>query len=621
MIPRYQYAFDDALAEKTVLGFAHEHHFQFGKDLVFSYGPLGFLITRYFLPGGQGLKLAALILLCFTVALGIRLVGQRLVWGLKYGLWGIFLFVICNLELRADLVVYIGLFSWAMLSLVLETWKLYCALLVLAVLCAFAVLVKVNFLVVGGVTCGAVALDLVCRKQWKQSVFLPIALVTSFVIGWLLCDQRLQNLRSFFENFYWVVKGYDQTIGLEGLSTLKTRGFIALFLALLFILLRSLRLAGSRSRIVLVAAWCSLLTWLIWKHSFVRADFFHMGFFFGFAALLPFLLRALPALDNPIKVWERLAGIVCCLFPVYTLQAFCFPELPVSVTMPFRLARQNVEDLAQPRSYLDSRLKEFNAAKHEASLREIRRKVAEATIDVFGQNQTFAIFNDLNYHPRPVFQSYEAYNRQLMEINERFYYTRAAPEYVLFDLSPIDHKFPPLEDALVFRDLIFNYSWIDHEKNFLLLSQQSEAQPVLTLLQAGEIPVDGKIPLEDFGTTNLWLEISVQPTPRGRVRQFLYKLPKPRIRVWLEGKAKPLPFPAPAPMLAAGFLASPLLLHNEDVERYYRTGQAMRPAAYGVEFLPEDIGYWETRMNFRLYKIAGSGQDFIPGRPVEKLAR
>src|SRR6266478_5765983 len=45
-IPRQPYLLDDSLSEKAVLNYAHAHHRQFGTDIIFTYGPLGFLVSR-----------------------------------------------------------------------------------------------------------------------------------------------------------------------------------------------------------------------------------------------------------------------------------------------------------------------------------------------------------------------------------------------------------------------------------------------------------------------------------------------------------------------------------------------------------------------------------------------
>src|SRR5262249_49751828 len=57
-IPRYPYLLDDALSEKAVLSYAHQHGLQFGKDIIFTYGPLGFLVSRYFFSHAAGARMA-----------------------------------------------------------------------------------------------------------------------------------------------------------------------------------------------------------------------------------------------------------------------------------------------------------------------------------------------------------------------------------------------------------------------------------------------------------------------------------------------------------------------------------------------------------------------------------
>ena len=61
-----------------VLSYAHQQGLQFGPDLVFTYGPLGFLIFFYFSPWAAGLRMAADVALCLVTATGLCLVAWRL---------------------------------------------------------------------------------------------------------------------------------------------------------------------------------------------------------------------------------------------------------------------------------------------------------------------------------------------------------------------------------------------------------------------------------------------------------------------------------------------------------------------------------------------------------------
>jgi hypothetical protein len=56
-------------------------------------------------------------------------------------------------------------------------------------------------------------------------------------------------------------------------------------------------------------------------------------------------------------------------------------------------------------------------------------------------------------------------------------------------------------------------------------------------------------------------------------------------------------------MLAAGFMASPLLSSNEDVLACYTGKSPPRPAAYSVELLPGDRRFWRDSVSFRVYEI------------------
>ena len=223
-------------------------------------------------------------------------------------------------------------------------------------------------------------------------------------------------------------------------------------------------------------------------------------------------------------------------------------------------------------------------------------------MDVFGQCQAYALHNDLNYRPRPVFQSYVACSRFLMQLNEQFYRSRAAPEYVLFRLFALDRKFPPLEDAPLLRTLLANYQPLTTEGPFILLKRATAEPPVTSLVREGTVRASEAIDLRGFGGTDLWLEVSLEPTLLGRLRQILYRPPTVRLAAWHEPGGKLMVRNrAPAQMLAAGFLASPLLLNNEDVLNLYADRAIKRPGACSVELLPGEQCYWQDTIRYRIY--------------------
>jgi hypothetical protein len=281
-----------------------------------------------------------------------------------------------------------------------------------------------------------------------------------------------------------------------------------------------------------------------------------------------------------------------------------FPTGLASLVSPVRLFGYHVRCLLEPSGYRERMTAVMETLRGQAQLPRLRQLVGAASVDVFGQNQSCAMFNGLNYRPRPVPQSYNAATARLMGLNEAFYLSTNAPEYVLFALYATDRKFPVLEDAWLLRDLLINYEAVEAEEPFLLLRARSSEPARLTLLSEGTVRRGDPIGLREFGDTDLWMEIRVEPTWRGRIRELWYQPAKVRLGVWREpGKARIARSPAPRPMLAAGFLASPLLLNQSDVLNLYARKAITRPGAYSVEVAPGDDRFWQRTARYRIYRI------------------
>lgn len=611
-VPRYPYLIDDALSEKAVLSYAHEHNLQFGKDLVFTYGPLGFLVSRYFFSHAAGVRMATDFLTCFATALGVSLIAWRLRATWKWLLPGLFVFLVANIDPRADLVLYVALVSWGFLCFLESGPLLLLGASVFVVLGVFSVLVKANFLVLVGLSSALLICDLLLRGQCRAALLLAISLPLTFLAEWLAAGQSLWSLKSFFVNSVPIILGYDQTVGIEGLPVLQQRGWMTLPLIFAAVTIRTLTTFSTsekrtRFRRSVLFAWMATLIFIIWKHGFVRAGLFHGGFYFGLIPILALALEILPCERIWARNWSRVFGLVCCFICVITLESLFFVNLKASLLQPFRAIPQNWRSLLKPGEYRREMIELQKTQLAGIHLPRIREIVGRSAVDVFGQDQSYAVFNDLNYRPRPIFQSYMAYNTSLMRMNEQFYFSDSAPEYVLFRLTPVDRRYAPLEDAAVLRDLLLNYEPIEGENQFVLLKAKNNAEqsvPRLSLLREGTVHPSQPIFLNEFGDGDLWMQITVKPTFLGRVRQFFYKPPIVRLAMWHKSSKEGASwFRAPVPMLAAGFVVSPMLANTEEALNLY-TGSAMtRPQACSVEMGAGNQRFWQETIGYRIYKI------------------
>jgi hypothetical protein len=576
---------------------------------VFTYGPLGYLTFFYFSPRAAGTRLVADVVLCFTVAAGLCLVAwrERPAWGCA--LVGVFVFMAANLETRTDLVVDSGLLCWGLLCMVESGRRLTFSVLVFAALAAFGALAKTSVLFMVAPSVVLLAGGLVARGQPRLGVGMVAIFGAGIVLGWMAAGQNLSHLGTYLTNALAVVQGYNQALAWEALPQASASGFVLIALVLGMVIIRGLTAFEQGEQHIawrrgLVVAWVGCLLLPIWKHGFVRGDAYHLVYFFGFAPVLALALEVLPCENRAARLWARGLGAACCLVAIFTVQSLFFGPGWKSLAQPVRAFSYHARCLLYAGEYQRRMNDYIETNRRRTRLPEFRKVIGRASVDVFGQQQLYALLNDLNYRPRPVFQSYVACTARLMSLNEQFYLSPEAPEYVIFALGPTDRRFPPLEDAMVLRDLLLNFEPAGAESNCLLLKRKSLGSPRLKLLREGTVRPGEQINLKDFSGADLWLEISLEPTLPGRLRQFFYRPPTVRLAAWGESAKRPLlQRRAPAPMLAAGFVASPLLQRNEDMLARYSGNPASRPSGYSVELLPGEEHFWQSAARFRVFEI------------------
>ena len=595
----------------AVLNWAHQRGLQFGKDVVFTYGPLGFLVTPYYFGQSPSILVAVNTLLCFQVAVGLCWVAWRLgpVW--RYLLLGIFVFESANVESRVDLAFEVGFLCWGLLCIIESgRWRKLCAASWIALI-VFAALSKVTYAYLGGFSVCAVGVYLVMSRDKWLAMAMLLGFAGVFSVAWLACGQVLSNLGPFLLNGFLISQGYDQAAGLEGLPMLRAGGGLLGAVALATILLRTPIARGSserdaRWRQTCVMGWLLGLLFVVWKHSIVRVDRYHIIELAVFSPVVTLALETLPGTVSRFRWGARWLAIASCLISLVVLEDAFLPGALASCREPFRQFAFHLRCVTSPNDWKRQLEPTLEQLRHEAQLPELRKLIGTATVDVFGSLQAYGVLNDLNYRPRPVFQSYAAYSARLARLNEEFYLSDQAPDYVLFEVSAPEHRFPTLNDAPALRALLINYEPVGSEEPFLLLKRQTKSPARLTRLHEGTIAPGEQIGLSQYGAENLWMELEISPSWIGR---FVGRLTRPatiRLAAWRQTPAGTKLIArgrAAAPLLRIGFVASPCLLKLQDVRDFYAGEPFTRPDAYSVELSPESKRCWKREVRFRVYKI------------------
>ncbi len=625
MLPRVPLddTFDASWA--AVLSYAHERRLQFGSDIVFTYGPLGFAANPYFTGAAAGLRMVIATLFSFWVAAGVCLCAWRLGRIARTLLLCVFVFAAANVFRQAELCCQAGLLCWGLLCLLPAERPRVLALAGCTLLCIFGVLAKFTFLLAGVFTMAAIMVSLFFRRKALWALGAGVTFVIGVVLAWLLLGQALASFIPYLTFGFCLAGDYGQTMFLEPLPGSWRRAVAVAAVGTVYTLwsvrrawscrekinqqdveqsreevVPEARALSSRPELLVLLVWLLGMLFLAWKYGAVIPDREHLQVLFAFSALLVFVLEALPGESG--RLWARLLALACLFLSLTTLQ-WLLPLGPAKcMAHPFRMVVANFRSLVRP----NGSIKVLTAAGAEERARQalpaLKLALGQSRVDVFGSRTSFALVNGFNYAPRPVFQSYAAYNLALMRLNEDFYSSPEAPSFVLFELAPLLRRLPALEDAFVLRQLLINYRPVETEGRFLLLRSNACERPRLVLLREGTARLGELISLSGLGQTNLWMEIEVSPNWRGWVKDLLWQGTRLRLGVW-QGSRRVRTFRAPAPMLSAGFLANPLLVRNADVRALY--GGESRPPVdgYSVEVNPGTENLWQPKVRYRLHAI------------------
>lgn len=251
---------------------------QFGTQVIFTYGPLGFLAQ----PWMWYSSLSALAFV-FEGLLHV-LLCVSLVWALRRTLH----------PLLALLAAFLVLVSCPAIDVAVALAAVWC----LAALSPAAPAFTPRVVVLGGALLGAAeiliyvrsgvlvlamaALTLLPGKRWRRELPAFVALAIGFlVLLWLAAGQSLGNLPGFVSTSAQIVSGYSQAMGLQGFSSAYRVAAIVVGVALVAV--GAWTSASGRPR--LAAAGLALVTvFILFKEAAVRAEVGHTEVFFATVA-------------------------------------------------------------------------------------------------------------------------------------------------------------------------------------------------------------------------------------------------------------------------------------------------------------------------------------------------
>lgn len=399
----------------------------FGSEVVWTYGPLSFLM----IPGTYYSGLAALGF-CYQ--------------GLLFIAYCVSVFWALRRSAGAPLALVVTFFAVialpnATLPLVIVT--VWC----LVALSGDAPPYARRLVSLGGGAFGA--LECLIRLSWGPTILivcavtllalpgrrreLPIFLVSAavaFAALWFAAGQALGNLPDFARAAVQVVSGYSDAMGLKSFAG-KYLPISAVTLAGL-VAAGAITCSGPRERRIAAGVVVAVVSFVVFKEGAVRYDVFHIVVFFATATML--------LLAMPWRGGMRIVGAAAIL----VVGAVAIHITPSAAQMNFNPVTHVKSFVSQVRT-LASPGRRKAIIDRGRFFTEIQYQVDPATLALLKGHRVHvdpwsaavAWAYDLNWKPLPVFQDYQAYTPSLDHQNARALESTSGPDRILRENVPV----------------------------------------------------------------------------------------------------------------------------------------------------------------------------------------
>jgi hypothetical protein len=396
----------------------------FGPDLVFTYGPLGFLREPM-------LVYASTARLAFVYGLLVHFtLCATLIWGLRRALGSLLVASLVAVPLAAAMwqepTLVIGFAAAVALAAGLARSRPAALIaLGLGVLSGIELLSKLST----GVTLaglGVVAVLAAPSPRPRPAAAFAAGLLGALAVGWLATGQSLGAIGDYLDGSFQIVSGYSAAMYFEDPAAAWELSAAFLLIAIGYaVAWRAGDLLTTRSRLGLLALW-TVLAFTTFKAGFVRHDPVHSNILF--ASLLGGFVAFGWVPHRRASAW--LVGALASTMLLASLGV-----TPASYVAPVARASDLVD---QARLLADGRkTREAIDAARAARLPLDRidpKLVAAAragTVHVDPVEAGLVWVQHLRWRPLPVFQSYSAYTSRLDERNAAAVRSPSGPDRIL----------------------------------------------------------------------------------------------------------------------------------------------------------------------------------------------
>lgn len=573
------------------LHMAHEQGLTFGKDFIFTYGPLGFLSTRYPFESAWLPLLLSDCLLWTTIAYTLAITCSKSnsttqLVGVIFAVFlmgGVFYFM--------DLVIAQLALFFFLLFRFQETRN--SPLLAVAALFSYLMFyIKVNMGLAAIVAMSAfLAAQMLLTKHWRY-FSAALAMYYACLFGTTLLVNV--DVPAYFIASLHIANGYNEAMYISpGDYSRYLNAAVIVVLAFLVVCCFHLKTLLKNPLWLLQTVFLSGFLFLLFKQSFVRADG-HTLIFSHYVSLLIGLLSLF--VGGSFQSWLRRVFILALIlsFPVaadrvtisyISSKVDAFSRYLHGVSESDNVIRQRIP--RTPANYLPQ---------------ELVTTIGAASVDIIPTEISYLYYHNLTYNPRPIMQSYSAYTSYLDRLNRDKYSSTSRPDFIIFSIGCVDGRYCFFDEAQTKLAMLENYSLVKRYNDKLLLKSLSNPRKVIRKQKSsGTITLGQRLPIAD---SDPLLYITIQPefTLLGRLRAFLYQPAELRITFYLENGASH-EYRAVKPILEGGVLINRYVSTNKAAALFFKNKHGKLPRVTSIKLHSAHSWAFDTSFIYSLEQI------------------
>ena len=508
------------------LNMAKIYGFQFGKDIVFPFGPLGFMYYPFFCEFNTWLISATFCLFvrCLFIYSIIFMIRKLSICPRDCVLMGIALMVALSV-MRIEYELLFSILILLYLSIVSppNPKRLLMLYVFIFFLIAAASLIKFTAMLISFSILLFMVVFYLYKKQIGYLCCMLFVYIVSILVLLVTTGQKIANFPTYLSNSYEIARGYSSAMSLTGPSREVYVGLCVVGL-LIFLLLNSIlkNKPGLKYFIFISLGF----VFVGFKHGFIRHDASHIYLFWG-NALLVFSFMYITN-KKQLTLLSRCLSLIL----IFVLIAFIFkgfphqmiPDVPGKLKMVGSAVSLATNDAAGKAQILENAKSKMRNAYPLSN--ETLNYIGNKSMDIMPWEISLPFAYNLKWSPRPVFQCYSAYTDKLDMLNSQYFESVNAPDFLLYTLGAIDRRYPLFDEPATFRTILRNYKPVFIDGRFIILKKtDAHYPPSSKTIAVFDTELGKSISVPKTKGGYLFAKIYMEYNLLGKIANLVYKSP------------------------------------------------------------------------------------------------